>query len=132
MVGAALVATGCVGPSLSELTESIDAVAVPATWELVAEEVRDRPCRDPVENCPKVERIYRVPGPVGFAMVVTTMLEDADFEVWDPPIARCGPSPERGCNAGARRDRTSLRAVVVEVDTDSYVVNLRASEYVGP
>jgi hypothetical protein len=85
-----------------------------------------------VENCPKVDRTYRVPATADFATVITEMLEDAGFDVWNPPLSRCGRNPERGCSAGARRDNVSLRATVVDVTAESYMVTVRASEYVGP
>ncbi len=130
-----LTASGCSGePSLDELTTSADALAVPAGWDLVDEEVADRPCRDPVENCPKVDRTYRVPATEDFAAVSTAMLEGAGFEVWNPPLPGCGASPEQGCSARARRGGVSLRATVVEAaaGAGSYTVTVRASEYVGP
>ena len=132
VVAAALVVTACTGPSLDELTESADSLEVPANWEFVAEEVAERPCLDPVENCPGVKRTYEVPGATDFGAVINQMLEDAGFDVWDPPSSRCGPNPEQGCNAGARRDKVALRAIVLAVATDSYSVMVRASEYVGP
>ena len=132
VVAAPLVVTACTGPSLDELTESADALAVPASWEFVAEEVAERPCPDPVENCPRVKRTYEVPGTTDFGAVINQMLEDGGFDVWDPPSSRCGPNPEQGCNAGARRGDVSLRAIVLDVATGSYTVTVRATEYVGP
>ncbi len=129
---AALLLAACIGPSLDQLLEAADAWAVPADWELVVEERADRPCLDPVENCPKVDRTYRVPGTADFAVVITDALGQAGFDVWNPPRGNCGPMPERGCTAGARRTGVSLRATVVDVAADAYVVTVRASEYVGP
>jgi hypothetical protein len=127
-----LVLSACGGPSLEALTQSADALAVPVDWELVDERSSGPDCPNPVENCPSVERAYRVPGDVDFGDVFQDLFEDAGFDVWDPAAARCGANPEQGCNAAARRDDVSLLAVVTEATGGSYTVTVRASEYVGP
>lgn len=90
VVATALMAAACTGPSLDELIESVDSLAVPTSWEFVAEEVAERPCPDPVENCPRVKRTYEVPGATAFGAVISQMLKDAGFDVWIHPAAGAG------------------------------------------
>ena len=128
----ALAVSACIGPSLGELVQAADALAIPTDWELIEEETTGRPCTDPVENCPNVDRTYRVPIGTPFGPVSQQIFEDAGFAVWDPAAERCAPIPEQGCNVQARLDDVSARTQVKEVGVDSYIVLIRVGQYVGP
>lgn len=127
-----LAVSACIGPSLDELVQAADALAIPVDWELIEEETTGRPCTDPVENCPNVDRIYRVPGETPFGPVAAQVLEGGGFTVWDPASDRCTPSLEKGCNVRARLDDTSARIVVADISEDAYTVTIRVGQYVGP
>ena len=127
-----LAVSACIGPSLDELVQAADALAIPTDWELIEEETAGRRCTDPVENCPNVDRIYRVPGETPFGPVAAQVLEGGGFTVWDPASDRCTPSLEKGCNVRARLDDVSARTQVKEVGVDSYIVLIRVGQYAGP
>ncbi|MEN8239638.1 MAG: hypothetical protein ABFR53_10590 [Actinomycetota bacterium] len=132
LVALALAVSACIGPSLDELVQAADALAIPTDWEHLEEETADRPCLDPVEDCPNVALTYRVPGETSFGAATTQVFESGGFTVWKPASARCTPSPEKGCGVSARLDGVSAQAIVVDVEPASYIVTLRFSEYVGP
>ena len=127
-----LAVSACIGPSLDELVQAADDLAIPTDWELLEEETTGRPCTDPVENCPNVDRIYRVPIGTPFGLVSQQIFENAKFTLWYPAAERCTPIPEQGCSVRARLDDVSARTQVKEVGVDSYIVLIRVGQYVGP
>ncbi len=128
----ALTVSACIGPSLDEFVQAADSLAIPADWVLLEEETKGRFCSNPVESCPSVDRIYRVPAETPFGPVTAQVLEGGGFTVWDPASDRCTPVLEKGCNVSARRDDVSAVAIVLDIEPASYTVTIRVGQYAGP